>query len=149
MKKQLFHIAATLSLFLMLGAAAGAQTTREMTITIPFDFNVGETALSAGTYTVYRTSTSSGNGFMLRDAKGQPKVVFHTRQAQSAGAQGESKLEFRSYDDKYFLAYVWAAGNNIGHELQPSRQERELAQEAAISLAQKGGKPGVVTVTTH
>lgn len=146
MKKQLFHIAATLSLFLMLGAAAGAQTTREMTITVPFDFNVGETALSAGTYTVYRTSTNSGDGFLLRDAKGQSKVVFTARQAQSAGAHGESRLEFRSYEGKYFLARIWAAGNNIGHELQATRQERELAQEATRDESQKGVKSGAVTI---
>jgi hypothetical protein len=149
MKKQLLPIAATLSLFLMLSVAAAAQTTREMNVTVPFAFNVGKTALPAGTYTVYRTSTHTGDGFLLRDANGQPKVVFNAQQAQSAGAQGESRLEFRRYDDKYFLARVWAAGNDIGRELRPTRLERELAKEATRHLAQKDVKLEAVTVTAQ
>lgn len=149
MKKQLLYIAATLSLFPILGVAAVAQTTREMIVTIPFAFHVGKTALPAGTYTVYRASTHTGGGFLLRDANGQPKVVFNAQQAQSAGARGESRLEFRRYDDKYFLARVWAAGNNIGRELQPTRLERELAKEATRHLVQKGVKPEVITVMTQ
>lgn len=149
MKKQLLHIAATLSLFLMLGAAAAAQATREMTVAIPFNFYVGKTALPAGNYTVYRTSTNSGDGFLLRAADRQAKVVFMAHQVRSAGAPGESKLEFRRYDGGYFLARVWAAGNNIGRELQPTRLERELAREATRHLTQKGVKPEVVTVTAQ
>lgn len=147
MKKQLLHIAATLSLFLMLGVAAAAQTTRALTVTIPFNFYVGKTSLPAGTYTVYRTSSNSGDGFLLRDADRQAKVVFNAQPVQSAGARTDSRLEFRRYDDKYFLARVWAAGNNFGCELQPSRLERELAQEATRHLAQKAVQPEVVTVT--
>lgn len=147
MKKQLFHIAASLSLFLMLGVTAAAQTTRAMTVTIPFDFYVGKTALPAGTYTVYRTSTSSGNGFLLRAADRQAKVIFNAQEVQSAGTPTASKLVFRRYEDKYFLAHFWAAGNNIGRELQQSGLERELAKETTRHLAQKGVKPEVVTVT--
>ncbi len=149
MKKQLLHIAAALSLFLMLGVAAAAQSTREMTVTIPFNFYVGKTALPAGSYTLYRTSTNSGDGFLLRAVDRQAKVVFNAQQVQSAGAPGENRLEFRRYHDKYFLARIWAAGSNIGRELQPTRLERELTQAATRHLAQKGVKPEVVTVTTQ
>jgi hypothetical protein len=149
MKKQLFQIAATLSLFLMMGAAAMAQTTREMTVTIPFAFNVGKTALPAGTYTVYRTSTNTGDGFLLRDANGQPKVVFNAQQAQSARVQGESKFEFRRYDDQYFLAGFRSTGSNIGRELQQTSLEREAANKSTRHLAQKSAKPEIVTVTTQ
>ncbi len=117
MKKQLFHIAASLSLVLMLGIAASAQTTKTMTVTIPFDFYVGETALPAGDYTIYRTSAKSGNGFLLRADDSQAQVVFNAQELQSAGTPEASKLEFRRYEDKYFLARFWAAGNNIGREL--------------------------------
>ncbi|MEP7271711.1 MAG: hypothetical protein ABI882_09405 [Acidobacteriota bacterium] len=90
---------------------------------------LGKAALPAGTYTVYRASTHSGDGFLLRDAAGDPKVVFNAQQSQPAGAHGANRLEFRRYDEKYFLARVWTAGANIGHELQPSQLERELARE--------------------
>lgn len=147
MKKQLFHTAAALSLFLMLGvAAASAQTTRVMTVTIPFEFYVGKTALPAGTYTVYGTSTYGGGGFLLGDADRQAKVVFNTQQAQTAEARTNHRLEFRRYEDTYFLARIWAAGNKIGRELQPTRFERELVKEVTRHLAQKGAEPEVVTI---
>lgn len=147
MKKQLFHTAAALSLFLMLGVAASAQTTRVMTVTIPFDFYVGNTALPAGTYTVYGTSTYGGGGFLLGDADRQVKLVFNTQQAQTAESRTNHRLEFRRYEDKYFLASIWAAGNKIGRELQLTRFERGLAKEVTRHLAQKGGGPEVVTVS--
>ena len=147
MKKQLLHIAITLSLFLMLGVAAAAQTTREMTIAIPFDFYVGKTALGAGTYTVYRMSSTTGDGFMLRSADRRTKVIFNTQSIRSAGAPLGGKVEFRRYEDKYFLARVWTDGNNIGRELQQSSLERKLARESTRHLAQKDVKPEVVTVS--
>ena len=149
MKKQLLHIATTLSLCLLLGSAATAQMTRQMTVNIPFAFYVGKTALPAGTYTVYGTSTHTGDGFLLRDTEGQVKVVFNGQQVQSEEPQAVARLEFRCYGDKYFLARVWAAGNNIGRELQQSRLERETAQGDARHLAQKDVKPEVITVTTQ
>lgn len=149
MKKQLLNVAATLSLFLMLSVAAAAQTTRQMTVTIPFAFNVGKTALPPGTYTVYSTSTSTGNEFLLRDAANRAKVVFNTQQIQSVEAREGGRLEFRRYDDKYFLACVWAEGSNIGRELQQSSLERETAKDATLRLAQKGMQRAVVPITTQ
>lgn len=148
MKKQLLSIAATLSLLLMLSVAAAAQTTRQMTVTIPFAFSVGKTALPSGTYTVYRTSTHSGDGFLLRDADGRAKVVFNGQQIQSGKSQAVGRLEFRRYDDKYFLARVWAEGSNIGRELHQSSLERQTAKDASRHLAQKGSQPAV-TITAQ
>jgi len=149
MKKQLLHIATTLSLCLMLGVAAKAQVTRQMTITVPFAFHVGKTALPAGTYTVYGTSSNTGDGFLLRDTDDHVKAVFSGQQVQSGGTRSVARFEFRRYDDKYFLARVWAEGSNIGRELQKSRLERETAKDDARPLAQKGVKPEVITVTTQ
>ena len=149
MKKQLLQIAATLSLCLMLGVAAKAQMTRQMTVNVPFAFYVGKTALPAGTYTVYNTSTLTGDGFLLRDADGHLKAAFNGQQVQSGAARSVARLEFRRYSDKYFLARVWAAGSNIGRELQQSSLEREAAQGDARNLAQEVVKPEVITVTTQ
>jgi hypothetical protein len=149
MKKQLLQIAATLSLCLMLGVAAKAQMTRQMTVTIPFAFYVGKTALPAGTYTVYGTSTHTSDGFLLRDADGHVKVTFNAQQVQSGEWSSDSHLEFRRYGDKYFLARVWEAGNNIGRELQQSRLEREMAKDTDRHLAQKSARPEAISVTTQ
>ena len=149
MKKQLLQIAAILSLCLMLGGVATAQMTKQMTVTVPFAFYVGKTALPAGTYTIYRTSTHTGAGFLLRDARGNAKVVFNTQQVQARKSQSVARIEFRRYSDKYFLGSVWAAGNNIGRELQRSSLERETAKGAADHLAQTDVTPEVITVTTQ
>jgi hypothetical protein len=147
MRKQFLHIAATLSLLLMLGVAANAQTTKQMTITVPFAFNVGEKELPAGTYNVYTTGTVSNDGFLLRSDDGRNKVVFNGHQTQSLKIRSKSRLEFRRYDEKYFLGGVWSAGNNIGRELRQSRSERKLAKQANRHLAQNAVKPEIVTVT--
>jgi hypothetical protein len=149
MKKQLLHIATTLSLCLMLGIAATAQITRQMTVTIPFAFYVGKTALPAGTYTLYATGTHTGESFLLRTADGQTNVAFNTQQVQSGESQLSGRLEFRQHNGKHFLARVWSAGNNIGHELQLSQLERETAQRDARPAAPKGGKLEVITGTTR
>ncbi len=149
MKKQILQITVTLSLCLMLGIAAQAQTTRQMTVTVPFAFNIGKTALPAGTYVVYGTSTSTGDGFLLRDVDGHVKATFSGQQVQSGAARSVSRLEFRRYDDKYFLGRVWAAGNNIGRELQQTRFERDAAQGDARHLAKKDARPEIVTITAQ
>jgi hypothetical protein len=146
MKKQLLHMATALSLCLMLGVAATAQMTRQMTLTVPFDFYVGKTALPAGTYTVYSTGTKAGDGFLLRGAGGHLSVAFNAQQVQSGKAQSVARLEFRRYSDKYFLASVWAEGNNIGRELQKSGLERETVRNVQRDLAKKDVTPEVVTL---
>jgi hypothetical protein len=148
-KKHLLHIIASLSLCLMLGVVATAQMARQMTITVPFNFYVGKTALPAGTYNVYATSTRTGAGFLLRSAEGNAKVVFNTQQVQSGKSGSVARLEFRRYSDKYFLARVWAEGNDIGRELEQSRLERETAKGATRDLAQKEVKTEVISVTAQ
>lgn len=147
MKKYIYHIAAVLSLFVMLGVAAKAQVSREMTITIPFNFYVGKTALPAGEYTVYRTASNSGDAFLLRDASGRAVILFNAQQIQSTRTHRESALDFRRYDDKSFLACVWTAGNEAGRELKPTRMEREAAQQTRNRVAQNRVTPEVITVT--
>lgn len=149
MKKQFLQFATTLSLCLLLGVVASAQMTRQMTVTVPFAFYVGKTALPAGTYTVYGTSTNTNDGFLLRDAQGRVKAIFSGQQIQATQAHSVARVEFRRYADKYFLARVWSTGSDIGRELPQMRFERETAQGAARHLAQKDVKPEVITVTTQ
>src|SRR5690348_9244785 len=98
MKKQLLHIATTLSLCLMLGIAATAQMTRQMTVTIPFAFYVGKTALPAGTYTLYATGTHTGESFLLRAADRNTAVAFNAQQIQSGESQAGGRLEFHQHN---------------------------------------------------
>jgi hypothetical protein len=52
--------------------------------------------------------------------------------AQAKDIQTQSKLVFKRYDNRYFLAQVWKAGSNRGRELLKSRAEKEIAQSARL-----------------
>lgn len=149
MKKQFFHIAAAMSLFLILGAAAAAQTARQMTVVIPFAFHVGKTELPAGAYSVYRTSGNTGDEFLLRAADGRANVFFSAPGVQSGEWRTAGRLEFRQYGEKSFLAIVWAGGSNVGRELQPSALERDAMREETRRQAGKNAPPEVVTIPTR
>lgn len=149
MKKHLFNIAATLAILATLCLTATAQLTRKMTVTVPFDFYVGKTALPAGTYILYGTSSQSGNGFLLADADGNRKVMFLAGTIQSGKARATARVDFKRYNDKTFLARVWSAGSNVGRELQQSGFEREAAKNSERNVARKDTTPEFVTITSE
>lgn len=149
MRKHLVHLAATLTILVAVGITASAQTTRTMTVTVPFDFHIGKTALPAGTYTVYNTSTQSGDGFLMRDNDGGPSVFFIAQPVKSGKARSVARLDFRRYNDKLFLARVWSAGSNIGRELQQSGLEQDVAKTGDRNVARNDGKPEIVTITSE
>jgi hypothetical protein len=144
MKKTILHITAAMSLFLILGGVAAAQTTRQLTVAIPFAFHVGQTELPAGTYVVYRTSSNAGDGFLLRAVDGQAKAFFAASKVQSGESRAGGRLEFRQYGETSFLARVWIGGSNVGRELQPSALERE-----AMRLARKSAPIELVASPTR
>lgn len=146
MKNQIVKSAATLCLFLMLGIAASAQTSRELTVTVPFDFNVGRTEMPAGTYSVYRLNNFSGEGYMLRSTDCREAVIFNAKMVQGAEAMSVNRLEFRQYGDKYFLARVWPAGAITGRELLKARTERRMARISTNRTANRESRGETVYV---
>jgi len=149
MKKYLLQIAATLTILTAVGLTASAQSTRKMTITVPFDFYVGKTALPAGTYVVYGTSSHSGDSFLLTDANGKRRVLFNAQTVEAGKVREVARIDFKRYDDKYFLARMWSAGSRIGRELRQSGIERDAAKSTNRNVAQKDAKPEVVTITSE
>lgn len=148
-KKQFLNIAVMLSLFLALGGAAAAQMTKQMTVTIPFAFSVGNKSLPAGTYNLYRTSTTTGDGFLLRKLDDSAKVFFNAQQVLEGEAGADRRLEFRRYEDKYFLASVWAEGGKSGREVLQSSLERKTMRDTALRQSMKIVQPEIVTIRTR
>jgi len=143
MKKHLLSIASVLSIYVALTAVpASAQVTRQMTVTIPFDFTVEKTALPAGTYAVYALGSSQSDGLLLRGAEGHAKTIVVTHAVRSRDLSGRARLEFRRYGGHYFLARVWAAESDTGRELTQSRLEREYAR----GREPRAAKPEVVSI---
>lgn len=147
MTRQMMKFAATIGLFVVMSAAASAQPAKQMTVTMPFPFTVGKKVLPAGTYSVLRTSTTSGDQFLLRDAKGRGKVLFNTRRVQAGEYRRDARLEFRRYDERYFLARIWPGGEYVGRELYQGEAERDLARN--LSKHQKGTQSEVVNISTQ
>jgi hypothetical protein len=149
MKKRSFGTVTMLSLLLMLGAnSVNAQHLSEskISVTIPFNFAVGETKLPAGEYLLRRViSTSSADQLSIQSADG--RVDLHTgitRPNRTSEIQKQSKLVFNRYGDQYFLSQVWMAGSDIGRDLFKSRGERILSKES--KLAKNGRDPQTVTL---
>ena len=129
MKKHLLSIVSVLSVYVILTAVpASAQVTRQMTVTIPFDFTVEKTTLPAGTYVVYATGSSQSDGWLMRDAEGRAGTFVMTHAVRSRDLSGKARLEFRRYGGHYFLGRVWVAESDTGRELAQSRLEREYAR---------------------
>ncbi len=88
---------------LLVGASASAQTVN-MKVNVPFNFIVSKTAKS---------------------------LVLASR-CESRKMSEQSKLVFHRYGNRYFLAQIWMAGNNAGHELPQSRREVEVARDYTL-----------------
>jgi hypothetical protein len=132
-----------LSVLLMLsGLSSYAQTGRQFTVTIPFNFYVSGKTLPAGQYLVGRSTQTSTEGLALRGTDGRTGVFVLTRGIQTEEVQQQSKLVFRRYGDQYFLAEVWISGRSNGRGLPSSRKERSIAQE----IAKHGANPEKVAV---
>jgi hypothetical protein len=122
--------------------SAHAQSGKQFTVTIPFNFYVGGKALTAGQYMVGRSTQTSTEGLVLRGTDGRAGVFVLTSGIQTEDVQRESKLVFRRYGDQYFLGEVWISGKSTGRELPGSRKERLIKHE----IAKVGANPQKVSV---
>jgi len=128
MKKQLFVL---LGLGLLLvGASASAQTVN-MKVNVPFNFIVSGGTLPNGEHTIQGLGTS-GNAISIRSADKTAKSLVLASRCESLKTPERSKLVFHRYGDRYFLAQIWMAGNNAGHELPTSRRETEVARDYTL-----------------
>jgi hypothetical protein len=124
MKKQL----SLLGLGLLLVTALAYAKTVNMKVNIPFDFVVGGATLPSGEYRVEGLGVA-GNAISIRQLDQTAKSLTIAVRCESSKTQEKSKLVFHRYGDRYFLAQIWMAGDNAGHELPKSRREAEAAMD--------------------
>jgi hypothetical protein len=161
MKTQVLRASALLCLLSALAsmsAPADAQTARRILVEVPFEFVAGDRTLPAGAYVVRRVLRDSDRVLLIQSLDGRRAVSVLTN-STAARASGEAtRLDFRQYDGRYFLAQVWTAGADAGRELvkpalERSRErklsERQKAHGATRSAAQGAASslsPRVVSV---
>jgi hypothetical protein len=124
--RNLRTIAATI---LMLGSVAGSAYPQSgsptMKVTVPFQFSIGGTTVSAGPYLI----TSSSNTILVREASGRNVAVLVTRPLDAKIREQNSRVIFDCYFGECFLSQVWFGGQEAGHTLLPSKRQVELASK--------------------
>jgi hypothetical protein len=127
MRRQVYKSFTILCFFVSMAVGIGhTQSASSMfTARIPFEFAAGSQIFPPGEYTVkalLQHTLSVGN------QKRRATTNVLTNSLESAKAPVGAKLVFYGYDGQYFLAQVWMAGDNVGHEVIKSSVERELAK---------------------
>lgn len=120
MKNQLHRIATLIGLSALLGSALVAASS---TAEVPFDFQVQDRAMPAGTYTVTKAN-DHGVINMINLETGES--IFVSAPANKYGDAGVGKLVFRKYGSRYFLGQIWFAGQQIGQGTIAGASEKEL-----------------------
>ena len=137
-----------LSIFFLLltvsSVSVFAQSDRQTVVNIPFDFIVGDKAMTAGHYIIERNKRDSDTVWTITSKNtGAARKVFLTVPMRSNDTQQETRLVFHRYENYYFLTAFWTAGDNTGRELTPSDREKNLgekllAQREEIILSGRG-----------
>jgi WD40 repeat protein len=93
---------------------------------IPFDFQVNQTALPAGTYTVIMDS----NVVTIRLRNNETGKSILVMPPGRDSSKSEPKLSFHHYGDHYFLSGIYTDGNP-GYTLHKGSLEREIERGGA------------------
>ncbi|HTG85979.1 MAG TPA: hypothetical protein VL907_03050, partial [Pyrinomonadaceae bacterium] len=95
-------------LFLLLTVSSVSvfgQSDRQTVVNIPFDFIVGDKAMSAGHYIIERNKRDSDTVWTITTKDtGASRKVFLTIPTRSSEPADETRLVFHRYENQYFLA---------------------------------------------
>jgi hypothetical protein len=88
-----------------LAAAAGAQTVRhaQVRVSIPFQFNAGNTTMPAGDYLVRQLNTDSGAATLQLSRKDGSANVIINMIGSIGDGQAMTNVLFRRYGDQYYF----------------------------------------------
>jgi hypothetical protein len=111
--------------------SANAQSNQPLYAQVPFNFVVGDKAMSAGKYSV-SPQTQDGSALLIRSIKTKESAIRLTGRIQARSNKTNSRLVFHRYGQTYFLAEVWQTGESTGRVLHASKAERELQKERSL-----------------
>lgn len=124
------YVRTMITTVLLLAAASVVVQAQERPIlraTVPFAFTVENTALPAGTYTVYVLAPYTMT-IKVQSADGRKAVMIAAIPTQESKVSKEVKLVFHRFGNEYFLAQVWQQGSNVHRDLRSGNRARELAK---------------------
>ena len=124
-------------------AVQAQQAERVVKFEAPFAFEVENNKLPAGEYTVL----VQGGWLQIQGKDGKGAAHALTLPVVSHGHKtvAKSHLVFHNYQGRYFLAEIWASGQEKGRELMETREEQQLAKKQEmvavnLSLSLTGSK---------
>ena len=128
MGRQVYVWLSVLCLFVFMAASNGHAQSASGTFTawIPFEFSAGNQFFPAGEYKVKALLQHT---LWLSSQNSRAVTNISTHSLESAEVPAAAKLVFHRYNGRYYLAQVWMAGANVGHEVIKSSAERELAKQ--------------------
>jgi hypothetical protein len=147
MKKSIYLLPGIAILISILGISANAQSRnhQQLLVKIPFAFEVGETLLPAGEYSVSIVNPSASRS-VLRLKSNDGRFTVLTQTTDIIGwATDNAKLTFRHYGERYFLAQVWMASESNGLAAPRSSSEKNLQRQ----LGTKRNGSDIVAVNAH
>jgi hypothetical protein len=123
--KRMLAIFATLSANVILSAGVLFAQSTSLSVTIPFDFRVGDAKLSAGAYSA---KIVAGSFLILQSKDGGPAAnVSTTPIAVMDPNHTHAKLVFARYGNEYFLRQAFWPGYDRAFETLRSKHELEVA----------------------
>jgi hypothetical protein len=127
MKRHPWQAAGFLAVLLAAAAATGQNNPAVLKADIPFPFVVANHTLPAGHYVV---STLGEQTIRIASFNRQGAFVL-TFKVDGRASESSGNLVFYRYEDSYFLAQVWNAGNKQGKQVFKSPAEEELERKGA------------------
>jgi hypothetical protein len=122
----------------VVGSTYGQSGTAKLKVTVPFQFSIGQTTLSAGQYFI----TSSSDKVWVQEAGGRYVAQLLTHSVTGNISERNSRVIFDCYFGECFLSQVWFAGREGGHTLPQSKHQVELASKGdGQQFALLGAKP--------
>jgi hypothetical protein len=116
-------------------ATAHAQIMGELDAKIPFQFQVGNTRLPAGEYSIRVLDDSDLTVMQISSTDGSASAVFQVEETDKSSAPTKSELIFHKYGDRYFLAKLFDQSNPDGSQVIESSDEKKISR--ATSQAQE------------
>src|SRR4029077_18056243 len=121
MNRNFFGILTAMTFALLISVPLSAQTIAR--VTVPFDFTVGQTQMSAGTYEI---NPLDHDAIVIRDTKAARSALSIVRSERSRNSDSGTKLVFNRYGDKYFLSQVSRGVGGGVRRLPTSKLEKEV-----------------------
>jgi hypothetical protein len=116
-----------------MAVSAQAQTAHRapVRVSIPFQFNVGNTTMPAGEYMIRELAEDSSAATLQISRKDGSANVIVNMIGELGNRQAMSTLTFRRYGNQAYFAEIWIDGQQEGLQAPKSKAERATQKELA------------------